>query len=182
MTLEIPNEFQQAKEYVAEFVRTVLLPHDGFVETPDQLPAEVRREIRKKVQEAGLDSFNMPREFGCMGLPILGQVLGEEELGKTTNGLWQLVWKPAIVLRACTPAQRVHAKVSMAKLFASEMAGRMVDRVLQIFGGREYMRENPVERFYRDLRIDRIWEGTSEIRRLVIARQLLKRGARRICA
>jgi acyl-CoA dehydrogenase len=78
--------------------------------------------------------------------------------------------------------KEVPVKVSMAKLFASEMAGRVVDRVLQIFGGRGYMRENPVERFYRDLRIDRIWEGTSEIQRLVIARQLLKRGARRICA
>lgn len=71
----------------------------------------------------------------------------------------------------------VHGKVSMAKLYASEMAGRVADRALQIFGGRGYMHENPAARFYRELRVDRIWEGTSEIQRLIIARGLLKRGA-----
>jgi acyl-CoA dehydrogenase len=71
----------------------------------------------------------------------------------------------------------VHGKVSMAKLYASEMAGRVADRALQAFGGRGYMLENPTARFYRELRVDRIWEGTSEIQRLVIARGLLKRGA-----
>jgi acyl-CoA dehydrogenase len=65
----------------------------------------------------------------------------------------------------------------MAKLFASEMAGRVADRAVQIFGGRGYMVENPAERYYRELRVDRIWEGTSEIQRLIIARGLLKRGA-----
>ncbi len=71
----------------------------------------------------------------------------------------------------------VHGKVAMAKLFASEMAGRAADRALQVFGGRGYMVENPAARFYRELRVDRIWEGTSEIQRLVIARGLFKRGA-----
>jgi alkylation response protein AidB-like acyl-CoA dehydrogenase len=56
------------------------------------------------------------------------------------------------------------------------MANRVADRVLQIFGGRGYMRENVAERFFRELRVDRIWEGTSEIQRLIIARNLLKRG------
>jgi len=72
----------------------------------------------------------------------------------------------------------LHGKTAMAKLFASEMAGRVADRAVQIFGGRGYMTENPVERYYRELRVDRIWEGTSEIQRLIIARGLLKRGAR----
>jgi alkylation response protein AidB-like acyl-CoA dehydrogenase len=71
----------------------------------------------------------------------------------------------------------VHGKVSMAKLYASEMAGRVADRALQVLGGRGYMVESPAARFYRELRVDRIWEGTSEIQRLVIARGLLKRGA-----
>jgi acyl-CoA dehydrogenase len=71
----------------------------------------------------------------------------------------------------------VHGKVSMAKLYASEMAGRVADRAVQILGGRGYMTENPAARFYRELRVDRIWEGTSEIQRLVIARGLFKRGA-----
>jgi alkylation response protein AidB-like acyl-CoA dehydrogenase len=71
----------------------------------------------------------------------------------------------------------VHGKVAIAKLYASEMAGRVVDRALQVLGGRGYMLESPVARFYREVRVDRIWEGTSEIQRLIIARGLLKRGA-----
>jgi len=70
----------------------------------------------------------------------------------------------------------VHAKASMAKLFVSEAACRCADRCLQIFGGRGYMRTNVAERFYRELRVDRIWEGTSEIQRLIVARALERRG------
>jgi acyl-CoA dehydrogenase len=69
-----------------------------------------------------------------------------------------------------------HVHCSMAKLYASEMANRVADRAVQIFGGRGYMRENVAERFYRELRVDRIWEGTSEIQRAIIADQLAKRG------
>ena len=64
----------------------------------------------------------------------------------------------------------------MAKLYASEAAGRIVDRALQVLGGRGYMLENPVARFYREVRVDRIWEGTSEIQRLIVSRGLFKRG------
>ena len=70
----------------------------------------------------------------------------------------------------------LHTRCSMAKLYASEMAYRVADRSVQIFGGRGYMRENVAERFLRELRVDRIWEGTSEIQRLIIAKGLLKRG------
>jgi alkylation response protein AidB-like acyl-CoA dehydrogenase len=70
----------------------------------------------------------------------------------------------------------VHAKSSIAKLAASEASGRVVDRCVQIFGGRGYDRSFAVERLYRELRVDRIWEGTSEIQRLVIANELIKRG------
>jgi alkylation response protein AidB-like acyl-CoA dehydrogenase len=69
-----------------------------------------------------------------------------------------------------------HAQCSMAKLYASEMANRVADRAVQVFGGRGYMRENVAERFYRELRVDRIWEGTSEIQRNIVADQLAKRG------
>jgi acyl-CoA dehydrogenase len=74
----------------------------------------------------------------------------------------------------------VHARASVAKLFASEAAFRCADRVVQVFGGRGYMRETAAERFFRELRVDRIWEGTSEIQRLVIARALEKRGVDRV--
>ncbi len=74
----------------------------------------------------------------------------------------------------------VHAKASMAKLFVSEAACRCADRCVQIFGGRGYMRTNVAERFLRELRVDRIWEGTSEIQRLIIARALERRGVERV--
>jgi alkylation response protein AidB-like acyl-CoA dehydrogenase len=74
----------------------------------------------------------------------------------------------------------LHAKAAIAKLFASEAAFRCADRVVQVFGGRGYMREYPAERFFRELRVDRIWEGTSEIQRLIIARALEKRGVDRV--
>ena len=64
----------------------------------------------------------------------------------------------------------------MVKLAASEAAGRVIDRAVQVFGGRGYMRENPVERLYRDIRVDRIWEGTSEIQRLIVANEIRRRG------
>jgi alkylation response protein AidB-like acyl-CoA dehydrogenase len=69
-----------------------------------------------------------------------------------------------------------HSRCSMVKLYVSEMANRVADRAVQIFGGRGYMRENVAERFFRELRVDRIWEGTSEIQRVIIARCLIKRG------
>jgi alkylation response protein AidB-like acyl-CoA dehydrogenase len=69
-----------------------------------------------------------------------------------------------------------HARASVIKLHASEMAGRVLDKAVQIFGGRGYMRENAVERLSRDVRVDRIWEGTSEIQRVIIGSQLAKRG------
>jgi alkylation response protein AidB-like acyl-CoA dehydrogenase len=70
----------------------------------------------------------------------------------------------------------LHNRCSMVKLYVSEAANRIADRALQIFGGRGYMRENVAERFFRELRVDRIWEGTSEIQRLIIARSMQKRG------
>ena len=74
----------------------------------------------------------------------------------------------------------LHARCSMVKLYASEMAGRVADRAVQVFGGRGYMRENVAERFTRELRVERIWEGASEIQRLIIADQLDKRGRARL--
>jgi acyl-CoA dehydrogenase len=63
---------------------------------------------------------------------------------------------------------------SMCKLFCTEAVDRIADRAVQIHGGLGYMREVPVERFYRDARLFRLYEGTSEIQRLIIAKQLIK--------
>jgi alkylation response protein AidB-like acyl-CoA dehydrogenase len=69
-----------------------------------------------------------------------------------------------------------HVQCSMAKLYASEMANRVADRAVQVYGGRGYMRENVAERFFRELRVERIWEGTSEIQRAIIGGRMAKAG------
>ena len=70
----------------------------------------------------------------------------------------------------------IHGKASMAKLFCSEAANRCADRSVQLFGGRGYMRTTAAERLWRELRVDRIWEGTSEIQRIIVLRSLERRG------
>ncbi len=66
------------------------------------------------------------------------------------------------------------ALASRSKLFATEMVGRVADRAVQIFGGAGYMEEYGIERFYRDVRLFRLYEGTSQIQQLIIAKALLK--------
>jgi acyl-CoA dehydrogenase len=68
----------------------------------------------------------------------------------------------------------VSTEAACCKLFASEMCGRVADRAVQIFGGAGYMAEYGIERFYRDVRIFRLYEGTSQIMQLVIGRNLMK--------
>ncbi len=70
--------------------------------------------------------------------------------------------------------ENVSTEASCAKLFASEMCGRVADRAVQIFGGAGYMAEYGIERFYRDVRLFRIFEGTSQIQQLVIARNMMR--------
>ena len=87
-----------------------------------------------------------------------------------------LVYETARGIDRGNDVKIAHAQCSMAKLYASEMAGRVADRAVQVFAGRGYMRENVAERFYRELRVERIWEGTSEVQRAIIAAQMTKRG------
>ena len=76
--------------------------------------------------------------------------------------------------------KELHAKASMCKLYASEMANRVADRVVQIFGGRGYCKDFAAERHFRHLRVDRIWEGTSEIMRSIIVNGVIKRDLRHL--
>lgn len=70
----------------------------------------------------------------------------------------------------------VATESSCAKMFASEMCGRVADRAVQIFGGAGYMADYGIERFYRDVRLFRIYEGTTQIQQLIIARNMMKTG------
>jgi alkylation response protein AidB-like acyl-CoA dehydrogenase len=87
-----------------------------------------------------------------------------------------MTYEVARSLDAGADLKVAHAQCSMVKLYVSEMANRVADRAVQVFGGRGYMRENVAERFYRELRVERIWEGASEVQRAIIATQLGKRG------
>ena len=98
------------------------------------------------------------------------------ELMAAKSLLYRVCWQAA---RGDEDRKQIHAMASAVKLVCSETAGRIIDKAMQIHGGRGYMREQPVERMYRELRVDRIWEGTSEIQRLVIGNELRKRGVER---
>jgi alkylation response protein AidB-like acyl-CoA dehydrogenase len=113
------------------------------------------------------------------GQPISEYQLIQAMLADSLVELWGarlMTYEAAAMQDRGDPLPVLHTHSSMAKLAASEMANRVADRVVQIFGGRGYLRSNAAQRFYRELRVDRIWEGTSEIQRLIVARSLLKRG------
>ena len=89
----------------------------------------------------------------------------------------QLEAAELLTLRAaakCDEGTMTDADAAMAKLYASEMLGRMTDTAVQIFGGMGLMAQFPAERWWRDARVERIWDGTSEIQRHIIARSLLR--------
>ncbi|HET9991104.1 MAG TPA: acyl-CoA dehydrogenase family protein [Kofleriaceae bacterium] len=88
------------------------------------------------------------------------------------DAAWLLALRAA---RALDAGARASSETSMAKLFATEACGRIVDRMVQLHGGYGYSREFAIERLYRDARVTRIYEGTSEIQRIVIARDILGR-------
>jgi alkylation response protein AidB-like acyl-CoA dehydrogenase len=120
----------------------------------------------------------------AQGRTVDGMRLSEKQaiqfmLADSATELWAarlMTFEAAAAQDKGIDLKQQHNRCSMVKLYASEMANRVADRAVQIFGGRGYMRENVAERFFRELRVDRIWEGTSEIQRLIIARGLLKRG------
>jgi acyl-CoA dehydrogenase len=72
----------------------------------------------------------------------------------------------------------VATEASCCKMFASEMCGRVADRAVQIFGGSGYVADHGIERFYRDVRLFRLYEGTTQIQQIVIARNMIREATR----
>lgn len=108
------------------------------------------------------------REFQGVAFPLA-------DMATRIEAARLLVWKAAW---AAERGLRVTKEASMAKLYASETASYVADAALQVLGGAGYTRDHPVERYLRDARVTRIYEGTSEIQRTVIARQLYRDPAR----
>ncbi|HZD80365.1 MAG TPA: acyl-CoA dehydrogenase family protein [Actinomycetota bacterium] len=155
----------------------------GFELTKDWF-VEERLMIGARTMGAGTRALDLSLAFAQgrvqFGRPIVehqavGFMLADmaAELMAAKAMLYRVGWEAA---RGGIDRKRLHALASAVKLVCSETAGRVVDRAVQIHGGRGYMREQPVERLYREIRVDRIWEGTSEIQRSVIQNELRKRG------
>jgi acyl-CoA dehydrogenase len=151
------------------------LTRDWFVEERLMIAARTvgaaERALRAAVDFAGgREQFGAP----IIDYQLIQGMVADSVVDIATNRalLRQVAWEADQGL----DRRLLHGKAAVVKLAASEAAGRVVDRALQIHGGRGYMRENPCERLYRDLRVDRIWEGTSEIQRVIVANEVRKRG------
>ena len=119
------------------------------------------------------------KERVVQGQPLIERQLVAAMLADSATELFAaraMTYETARAIDEGADKKVLHGRCSMAKLYASEMANRVADRAVQIFGGRGYMRENVAERFFRELRVERIWEGASEVQRLIVSDQLGKRG------
>ena len=110
-----------------------------------------------------------------------GKPIAEHQLiqGMIADMKTECLAAKALVLQTATDKDAGHnvtMEAAAAKYFASEMVGRVADKAVQIFGGAGYIADYGIERFYRDVRIFRIYEGTSQIQQLIIARETIKRG------
>ena len=151
------------------------LTKDWFVEARLQIAAHCVGAATRAAEvatdyAAGRVQFGRPiREFQAVEFMLAEMAV---DIMAAKSMLYRCAWE----IDTGLDRKLVHARASALKLHCSEMAGRVVDRALQVLGGRGYMRENPVERLYRDLRVDRIWEGTSEIQKTIVGAQIAKRG------
>jgi alkylation response protein AidB-like acyl-CoA dehydrogenase len=153
------------------------LTRDWFVEERLMIGARTIGAAERAL-ELAVDWARERRQFGApiAAYQLVQGMLADCAVDIATNRalVHQVAWEADQGLSRKT----LHAKAALVKLAASEASGRVVDRCVQIFGGRGYMRDYPVERLYRELRVDRIWEGTSEVQRLAVANELIKRGTR----
>lgn len=156
---------------------------DGFDMTKDWF-VEARLGIAARCVGGATRSLNVANEFAAeriaFGKPIRDFQAIEfmiadmaMDIMAAKSMLYRVCWE---ISQPNADRKMKHARASAIKLYCSEMVGRVCDKAVQILGGRGYMRENPVERLWRDTRVDRIWEGTSEIQRVIISGQIKKRG------
>ena len=155
----------------------------GFDLTKDWF-VEERLMIGARTVGASIRALELSAEFAgervAFGKPIV-EFQGVEfmladmaaEIAAAKSFLYRVGWHAA---RGGADRKELHALAAAVKLVCSETAARVIDRAVQIHGGRGYMRENPVERLWRELRVDRIWEGTSEIQRVIMGGEIRKHG------
>lgn len=120
------------------------------------------------------DALNYAIERRQFGKPIAEFQLIQAMLADSRADIYAARSMILDAARRRDDKENVSTEASCCKLFASEMCGRVADRAVQIFGGAGYMSEYAVERFYRDVRLFRIFEGTTQIQQLVIARNMIR--------
>jgi acyl-CoA dehydrogenase len=123
------------------------------------------------------DALRYATERKQFGQPIAEFQLVQAMLADSQAELYAARSMVVDAARARDEGRDVTLEASCCKLFASEMCGRVADRAVQIHGGAGYVSDYAAERFYRDVRLFRIYEGTSQIQQLVIARNMIKRAA-----
>ena len=153
---------------------------EGFalaMRTMDMFRASVGAAACGMARRALDEALHHARTRRQFGVTLAMQQLIQEKLAVMQTELDAarlLVYRAAHLRDAGTPRARLTRAASQAKLYATEAAGRIVDEAVQIHGGAGLVRGHPVERLYRDVRALRIYEGTSEIQKLIIAREMLK--------
>ena len=124
------------------------------------------------------DDLNYAIERKQFGQPIAEFQLVQAMLADSQAELYAARCMVIDAARKRDEGLNVSTEASCCKLFASEMCGRVADRAVQIFGGSGYVADHGIERFYRDVRLFRIYEGTSQIQQLVIARNMIREATR----
>ena len=129
----------------------------------------------RRALELALDYAATREQFGQVIGKFQGVSFKLADMSVAADAADLLTLEAAWRLDQKLPAER---QIAQAKLFASESLAKIADEALQIYGGMGLMTDLPLERIWRDARVERIWEGTSEIQRHIISRQLLRpRGA-----
>lgn len=155
---------------------------DGFELTKDWF-VEARLGIAARCVGAAIRATNEANEFAAKRNQFGQHIRDFQSIEfKLADMAVSIMAAKSMLYRVCwdiskrTDRKVNHARAAAVKLYCSEMVGQVCDEAVQILGGRGYMRENAVERLWRDVRVDRIWEGTSEIQRVIIGGQIKKRG------
>jgi alkylation response protein AidB-like acyl-CoA dehydrogenase len=168
---EPPHEFRQTQETARRFMRERViraekpLPHDAIA-----LPDEVLKPLQEEAKKLGFWHVESPAEWGGAGLNLLGQAIVAKESSQCEMGLAA----PARLPGRLEGRRRAGHQGRCLGLqgLCDRSRRKVVDRRTQMFGGLGVAREMPLERWYREMRIKRIGEGTSEVHRVVVARDL----------
>ena len=131
--------------------------------------------VAERMQRDALRYATERRQFGQ---PIAEFQLVQAMLADSQAEIYAARCMVLDAARQRDAGRNVSTEASCCKLFASEMCGRVADRAVQIFGGAGYLSEYGIERFYRDVRLFRLYEGTSQIQQIVIARNLIREASR----